>query len=124
LEVEVNTAHIDLVTSETTLSLSLSLSLSLPFIPFLLLHLHIYIPPTHSASYFFKDLADANSASSSAIIYRSVLDAATYAPGISPSAVVSYCVGTQMVSKFKESDNALNTVKIYLCNIRLPEAGR
>ncbi|GBG31605.1 Ran guanine nucleotide release factor [Hondaea fermentalgiana] len=76
-----------------------------------------------AGKYFFEDLAGANGSEATVIEYSEVGVPATSVPCLDkvadPAAASNVVIGTQVVAKFRES--AKNTIRVFLCNIRLPK---
>mmetsp|Transcript_6132 Transcript_6132/g.7021 ORF Transcript_6132/g.7021 Transcript_6132/m.7021 type:complete len:192 (+) Transcript_6132:137-712(+) len=74
-----------------------------------------------AAQYYFKDLADANGSQDTKIEEVKLLQPSDHKNSSLDGNVVCGLVGNQVVSKFRESSEAANDVKIYLAVIRLPQ---
>eukprot|EP00516_Mucochytrium_quahogii_P000617 CAMPEP_0203757484 /NCGR_PEP_ID=MMETSP0098-20131031/10521_1 /ASSEMBLY_ACC=CAM_ASM_000208 /TAXON_ID=96639 /ORGANISM=" , Strain NY0313808BC1" /LENGTH=171 /DNA_ID=CAMNT_0050649701 /DNA_START=1011 /DNA_END=1523 /DNA_ORIENTATION=+ len=70
----------------------------------------------NAARYFFEDLAQANESVENKVEHVE-LDVALEGLGLKEGVFVSVLVGTQRVAKFHEK--ALNTVRVFLCTVRL-----
>eukprot|EP00744_Colponema_vietnamica_P008431 GILI01012029.1.p1 GENE.GILI01012029.1~~GILI01012029.1.p1 ORF type:complete len:195 (+),score=24.81 GILI01012029.1:100-684(+) len=74
----------------------------------------------NSARFIFQDLAEVNSSFETSVEQSQELSSSEL-PNIDPSLPKHLCVGLQRISKYKETIEASNQVRICLCVIRLPQ---
>jgi len=73
-----------------------------------------------SARFFFTDLAEANEASDTKVTLQETIPAAEM-PGLDGAFFKSLCVGEQVATKHRDSQEKSNVIMILLANIRLPK---